>query len=83
MISNSKTIRIYISDPNVTDASAAREWWGQQDDPVGWDPDSPEYYLNLTFAASEWLVGLSFVAYFATLAPDFKVLYSRIMMNDS
>lgn len=65
------------SDPNVTDASAAREWWGQQDDPVGWDPDSPEYYLNLTFAASEWLVGLSFVAYFATLAPDFKRLKLR------
>lgn len=38
---------------------------------LGWDPDSPTYKLDLIFAASEWIVGLCFVGYFATLIPDF------------
>ena len=48
------------------------------EEPVGWDPDSKSYYLDLAFAASEWMVGLSFVAYFATLIPDFKVTYLHL-----
>ena len=40
---------------------------------MGWDPDSPTYKLDLIFAASEWIVGLCFVGYFATLIPDFQV----------
>ena len=42
---------------------------------MGWDPDSPTYKLDLIFAASEWIVGLCFVGYFATLIPDFQVSF--------
>ena len=40
-----------------------------------WDPTSPTYRLDLAFAACEWGVGLCFVGYFATLIPDFKVIF--------
>lgn len=63
------------SGPNGTEPELNKD--RELFEPVGWDPSSPNYYLNLTFAASEWLVGLSFVAYFATLATDFKRLKLR------
>lgn len=41
--------------------------------PVGWDPTSPSYKLDLAFAGCEWGVALVFVSYFVSLYPDFKV----------
>ena len=48
---------------------------------LGWDPDSPTYKLDLIFAASEWIVGLCFVGYFATLIPDFAVSLLRYKLT--